>query len=341
MFNILYFIVCFEPSSLSFIISLSNMKFQQIITLGSVAGLVSAHTIFTNLQAGGTTYPVSYAIRTPTYDGPISDVTTNDVACNGGPNPTTPSSKIVNVKAGDTVQAIWRHTLTSDATDVIDPSHKGPVMAYMKKVTDATTDVGYGLGWFKISEAGLNTASQTWAVTDLIANKGVQSITIPSCLEDGQYLLRAELIALHSASSPQGAQFYMECAQINVTGGSGTGKPSTVSLPGAYSATDPGVLINIYQTLSSYTIPGPRPFTCAAGSGPPASSSSKPAATPTTLSTSVKPSSTVSSSKAATSTASAGVAPLYGQCGGSGWTGATTCASGTCKSASQFYSELF
>jgi hypothetical protein len=55
----------------------------------------------------------------------------------------------------------------------------------------------------------------------------------------------------------------------------------------------------------------------------------------------VKPSSTVSSSKAATSTAGATVAPLYGQCGGSGWTGATTCASGTCTVSSQFYSELF
>ena len=53
----------------------------------------------------------------------------------------------------------------------------------------------------------------------------------------------------------------MECAQINITGGSGSKSPATVSLPGAYKATDPGILINIYQTLSSYTIPGPAPFT--------------------------------------------------------------------------------
>jgi hypothetical protein len=33
-------------------------------------------------------------------------------------------------------------------------------MAYMKKVTDATTDVGYGDGWFKISEAGFNPTSK-------------------------------------------------------------------------------------------------------------------------------------------------------------------------------------
>jgi hypothetical protein len=52
----------------------------------------------------------------------------------------------------------------------------------------------------------------------------------------------------------------MECAQINITGGSGSKSPATVSIPGAYKATDPGILINIYQTLSSYTIPGPAPF---------------------------------------------------------------------------------
>ena len=32
-------------------------------------------------------------------------------------------------------------------------------MAYLKKVDDAVTDVGYGSGWFKIQEAGLNVAS--------------------------------------------------------------------------------------------------------------------------------------------------------------------------------------
>jgi len=229
------------------------------------------------------------------------------------------------------VQAIWRHTLTSDATDVIDPSHLGPVMAYMKKVTDATTDVGYGSGWFKISEAGYNPSTKDWAVTDLINNQGIQSITIPSCIANGQYLLRAELIALHAASNANGAQFYMECAQINVSGGSGSSSPSTVSFPGAYSQTDPGILINIYSPITSYTIPGPQPFTCGAGGG-----SSPPA---TTLLTTTKPASPTTTSKTATSTPASAGAPLYGQCGGTGWTGSTSCASGTCTVSSTYYSQ--
>jgi len=319
------------------------MKVLLTLFLAVFIAVASAHTIFVQLGVEGTTYPISHAIRDPTYDGPITDVTTEYIACNGGPNPTTASSDIINVKAGDTVQATWRHTLTSTAANddvyVVDPSHKGPVMAYMKKVTDATSDVGYGDGWFKISEAGLNTATQDWATTDLIANGGVQSITIPSCLEDGQYLLRPELIALHSAASKEGAQFYLECAQINVSGGTGTANPSTVSLPGAYAATDPGILINIYSTLTTYTIPGPTPFVCGAGgnAGSSSAGASNPP-TPTTLVTSVSPA--TSSAEPAPSSASAGVgAPLYGQCGGAGWAGATTCASGTCKASGSYYSQ--
>jgi hypothetical protein len=33
---------------------------------------------------------------------------------------------------------------------------EGPTMAYLKKVSDATTDSGVGGGWFKIQESGLN-----------------------------------------------------------------------------------------------------------------------------------------------------------------------------------------
>ena len=43
------------------------------------------------------------------------------------------------------------------------------------------------------------------------------------------------MIALHGASNYPGAQFYMECAQINVVGGTGAKTPSTVSFPGAYA----------------------------------------------------------------------------------------------------------
>lgn len=83
-------------------------------------------------------------------------------------------------------------------------------MAYLKKVDNALTDSGVGNGWFKITEAGYNEATGKWAVDDLIAANGYQDIKIPTCIPNGQYLLRAELIALHSAGGLGAAQFYME-----------------------------------------------------------------------------------------------------------------------------------
>lgn len=187
------------------------------LSVAALFSLASSHSIFTNLQVGSTVNPVGAGIRIPSYDGPITDVTSNSIACNGAPNPTTPSSQIFDVAAGSTVKAVWRHTQTSGSNDVIDPSHHGPVMAYMKKVGNAASDSGVGGGWFKISQAGLvNSAAQHWATDDLISALGQQSITIPSCIPAGQYLLRAELIALHGANSANGAQFYVSISTCSL-----------------------------------------------------------------------------------------------------------------------------
>ncbi|KAK1762941.1 family 61 glycosyl hydrolase [Phialemonium atrogriseum] len=237
------------------------MKPSVIIAAVTCASSTSAHTIFTQLTAGGTTYGVSYAIRTPSYDGPQTPDSAN-IACNGPPNPTTPSDKIIEVQAGSSVSAVWRHTLESGPNDVMDAGHKGPVMAYLKKVTNAKTDSGVGDGWFKIQQEGLN--GGTWGTDTVINNKGNQVINIPKCIEDGQYLLRAEMIALHGARDVNGAQLYMECAQINISGGTGTVKPKTHSIPGIYKSNDPGLLLDIYNVKQpfNYVIPGPELFTC-------------------------------------------------------------------------------
>ncbi|ORX97689.1 glycoside hydrolase [Clohesyomyces aquaticus] len=232
------------------------MKISTSLAVAAAVSSASAHTIFVSLNGGA----VGDGVRVPSYDGPIQDVTSNSIACNGSPNPTTPTSKVITVQAGSTAKLTWRHTLTSGASDIIDASHKGPVMAYMKKVSDATKDSGVGGGWFKIAQDSFD--GTKWGVDRLISNAGVQTITIPQCIAPGQYLLRGELIALHAASSAGGAQFYMECAQINVTGGSASKTPATVSLPGAYKSSDPGITYNLYNGQKTYTAPGPSVFTC-------------------------------------------------------------------------------
>ncbi|CAE6457665.1 unnamed protein product [Rhizoctonia solani] len=77
----------------------------------------------------------------------------------------------------------------------------------------------------------------------------------------GNYLLRIEHIAVHGASTVGGAQFYISCAQLTITG-SDSGSPAKVSIPGVYTGTEPGLLINIYwPPVTNYTLPGPAVWT--------------------------------------------------------------------------------
>jgi hypothetical protein len=80
------------------------------------------------------------------------------------------------------------------------------------------------------------------------------TFTIPAATPSGDYLIRVEHIALHVAQSTGGAQFYLSCGQITVTGG-GSGTPGPlVAFPGAYSASDPGILIDIYYPVVSASL---------------------------------------------------------------------------------------
>lgn len=143
------------------------------------------------------------------------------------------------------------------------------------------------LKFFKIAEAGLINgapAPGTWASDTLRANNLTWRTTIPSSIAPGNYVLRHEIIALHSADKPQGAQNYPQCINLQVTG-SGTKTPAGIPATKFYTPTDPGILLSIYYpTLQNYTIPGP-PLIDGASSGstgtsPTSSSASSVAVTP-------------------------------------------------------------
>ncbi|KAJ5677603.1 endoglucanase-4 precursor [Penicillium maclennaniae] len=87
-----------------------------------------------------------------------------------------------------------------------------------------------------------------------------RTITIPDDIEAGNYVLRHEIIALHSAEDLNGAQNYPQCINLNVTG-SGTASPSGTLGEDLYKDTDPSVLVDIWDTLNNYTIPGPALYT--------------------------------------------------------------------------------
>ncbi|KAJ5679056.1 hypothetical protein N7462_007300 [Penicillium macrosclerotiorum] len=164
-----------------------------------------------------------------------------------------PAASAAPVKAGGTVKLQW----TSWPSD-----HHGPVITYLAKSdTDDWSSLDKtSLKFFKFDQGGLisgNTATGTWATDQLIAAGSSRTVTIPSSIEPGNYVLRQEIIALHSAGNPQN---YPQCINLKVTGG-GSASPSGTAGESLYKASDPGLTIDIWHEATSYDIPGPALYT--------------------------------------------------------------------------------
>jgi len=110
--------------------------------------------------------------------------------------------------------------------------------------------------WFKIAESGQKPGDATWYQDDLTKGDGY-SLTLPANLAPGAYLLRNEIISLQLAATLDEAEFYVSCTQLSISG-SGSGVPSpTVKFPGAYTATDQGILTpDVYNPGFQYQFPG-------------------------------------------------------------------------------------
>ena len=240
-------------------------KIQIAAVLGSLAASVSAHGIVQGIVAGGKWYSgynpsFQYADPPPTvigwsipedqdlgfvapdaYGGP-------DIICHVGATPGGASAKVA---AGSVVELQW--TVWPD-------SHHGPVLDYLAKCSGSCTNADKtSLEFFKIDQGGLvddTTPPGTWASDQLIANNNSWVVTIPKSIAPGNYVLRHEIIALHSAGTQDGAQNYPQCINLQITG-SGSDSPSGTLGTALYKADDPGILINIYTELSTYKIPGP------------------------------------------------------------------------------------
>ncbi|KAJ8508421.1 hypothetical protein ONZ45_g9306 [Pleurotus djamor] len=256
-----------------------------------------------------------------TYD-PIQDAGASTIACNND-GASSSAQLTATVAAGSAITAYWNEW----------PHPYGPMLTYLAQCPGSTcTGVNANsLKWFKIDQSGLisgTVGKGYWGSGKMIDQNNSWTTTIPSSVPSGSYLIRFETIALHSLP----AQFYPECAQIQITGG-GSKAPSAselVSFPGGYKNTDPGINLNLYsneaQTSTSYIIPGPPLY----GSGP--------TTQPNPGTTSTRPAS--SSAPPVSTQPPAGTIPQYGQCGGIGWSGATACISPyTCKALNDYYSQ--
>ncbi|PQE28702.1 glycosyl hydrolase family 61 protein [Rutstroemia sp. NJR-2017a WRK4] len=158
------------------------------------------------------------------------------------------------VPAGGTVQFQWTTW----------PHGIGPVVTYVANCggncsTQAKVNKNT-LKFVKIDQGGINFNTQVWAAADLIANNNSWTTTVPKTLAPGHYVFRHEIIALHGATTLNGAQNYPFCLNIDVTG-SGTANPTGTLATNLYKSTDPGIYFNPYVTLKNYTIPGPALWT--------------------------------------------------------------------------------
>ena len=96
------------------------------------------------------------------------------------------------------------------------------------------------LRWFKIGERGLLNGTielGDWYQKTFSRWDGEPSLwteRVPPGLKKGAYVVRHEIVSLHSANRPQ---FYDECAHLEV-GGEGVGEPGEeylVGIPGVWS----------------------------------------------------------------------------------------------------------
>ncbi|PSN71556.1 hypothetical protein BS50DRAFT_598443 [Corynespora cassiicola Philippines] len=179
---------------------------------------------------------------------------------------------------------------------------------------------GEGDVWVKIWEDGYTDGK--WGVDNFITNKGLITVTLPD-LAAGEYLIRPELIGLHEGNREGGAQFYNGCGQLKITGSGSATLPAGVDITKAYSASDAGVLVDIYSGLTSYEIPGPAVWDGASGAGSGSGSGNESSPAPATSATPVAsstPSATASpvAEEAPAQTSAAAPAPSAGGNTGSG-----------------------
>ncbi|KAK7737110.1 glycoside hydrolase 61 [Diaporthe eres] len=243
---------------------MSSVAVKALAAIVAGATSVAAHGHVTGINVAGTWYegydPTSFPYMSdpPTVVGWTASDTDNgfvapdayasgDIICHKS---ATNAKGYATAKAGDTIEVYWNTWPTS---------HKGPVIDYLAKCAgdDCVTADKTALEFFKIDAVGLADASaDTWGSDQLVSNNNSWTLQIPSTLATGNYVLRHEIIALHSAESADGAQNYPQCFNLAITG-TGSLQPSGTLGEALYKESDAGILVNIYNSLTSYDIPGP------------------------------------------------------------------------------------
>lgn len=182
-------------------------------------------------------------------NNPIFETDNISLSCN---DPGTPARAYIPITAGQNITAVymyWVHTV-------------GPMIAWMARCTndDCHTFDSATADWFKIGQKGLESGTileGMWFQRSFSKWDGSPSLwseQVPAKLKPGKYLVRHEIISLHSANKPQ---FYPECAHLEVNG-NGTDFPQK-----EYMAKIPGVW-NMSSKCSDGSLEWKMLITCSA-----------------------------------------------------------------------------
>ncbi|KAK4225083.1 glycosyl hydrolase family 61-domain-containing protein [Podospora fimiseda] len=209
---------------------------------------------------------------TATDDGfvPPSNYTTPDIICHR--SGTSPKAH-APIKAGERIHVQWNGW---------PQNHVGPILSYLAPCTgtqDGCTSVDkLSLRWTKVDDSSpviIDPAQGTWVTNLLIRQNNSWQVEIPQGLKPGPYVLRNEIIALHYANKPDGAQNYPLCMNLwvepPVMRPTATFKLDSFDAMEFYKPEDQGISVDVFGSggpngrLKSYVVPGP---TVAVGSRP-------------------------------------------------------------------------
>ncbi|KAH7355784.1 glycoside hydrolase [Pyrenochaeta sp. MPI-SDFR-AT-0127] len=194
-----------------------------------------------------------YVRKTNNTNEPLQNVNSTDMRCNSGASSGVAlDTQTYTVAAGDTLGFAVKDTF----------GHPGPQQVYISKAPGAAADYDGSGDWVKIYSLTYSLNVSEGASDGLLKWATHRARTfnfkLPIETPPGEYLIRAEGLALHAAHKPDKSQFYVACAQINVTG-TGEGVPGpTILFPGGYQWNSTGVLIpEFWSRITNYTAPGP------------------------------------------------------------------------------------
>ncbi|TLD33065.1 hypothetical protein PspLS_00133 [Pyricularia sp. CBS 133598] len=236
------------------------MKFTIATSILAAIPLASAHYTFGGLVHNGASVGRDWQYvreHTRTYMPTFKDeaATSNDFRCNKGAG-SGAKTDVFTVKPGDSL----------GLRQAFDPSgmkHPGPAQVYVSRAPGSVKEYDGSGDWLKVHQSLL--CKDPIVARDLqydgwcMYGENKIEFEVPETLPDGEYLVRAEHIAIHGAHDGK-AEFYYSCAQVRIQGSNATALPAgaeTAKIPGVYKPDDAAINFSVWGGKTAYPlIPG-------------------------------------------------------------------------------------